>query len=123
MKAFILASVALVMTFAAVAVGGVMIERTASGIIEYSKEATDMLRDAGERRASLDKVKDTLDGGTLVLTLGVGHDEVALLRSYLSDAYNQIEGDEGQYLAALEKLITEAEKIRMTGSFTLDGII
>lgn len=123
MKAFILASVALVMTFAAVAVGGVMIERTASGIIEYSKEATDMSRDAGERRASLDKVKDTLDGGTLVLTLGVGHDEVALLRSYLSDAYNQIEGDEGQYLAALEKLITEAEKIRMTGSFTLDGII
>ena len=123
MKAFILASVALVMTFAAVAVGGGMIERTAYGIIEYSKEATDMSRDAGERRASLDKVKDALDGGTLVLTLGVGHDEGALLRSYLSDAYNQIEGDEGQYLAALEKLITEAEKIRMTGSFTLDGII
>ncbi len=123
MKAFYLALTALVLTAAALIAGSVYVYRLTSVVTEDAATAADMSLSAAERRSALEKIKERLDGASFVLSLFAGHDEIASLMSYLSDASRQVDGDEGQYLAALDKLIKQAEKIQMTGSFCLDGII
>ena len=123
MKAFCLALTALVLTAALLTVGGIYIYRLTSDVIEDAGTASDMSLSEDERREALESVRERLDGASFVLSLSVGHDEIASLFSYLYDATRQAGGDEGQYLAAIDKLIKQAEKIRITSTFCLDGII
>lgn len=123
MKAFCLALTALVLTTAAMTAGGVYIYDLTSDVISNARTASDMSLPEDARRGALNSVKERLDDSSFFLSLFIGHDETASLLSYLSDASRQVGGDEGQYLAALDKLIKQAEKIRMTGTFCLDGII
>ena len=123
MKAFYLALAALILTAAALTAGGVRIYNLTSELIGDAEAASDMSNSDEYRRAALERIRDEIDRSSLFLSLSVGHDEIVSLLSYLSDAERQIEGDEGQYLAALDKFINQAEKIRITSTFCLDGII
>lgn len=123
MKAFYLAVASLILTAAVLTAGGIRMYGLTSGVIEDAKVASDLSQSGKTRRDALAEIRKTLEDSSFLLSLSVGHDEIASLLSYLSDAERQVEGDEGQYLAALDKLINQAEKIRITSTFCLDGII
>ena len=122
MKTFACAILTLVVLLAAVIYNGALFSRITGEILECIDKASDDASDGSERYIAVSEIRRILDDDSFVLSLSVSHDEICALSAFVSDAENQIHGDEGQYLSALDKLRTEIKRMRMSECICLDGI-
>lgn len=85
--------------------------------------ASDLSVPAILREEILANIKEKLAENSFILSFAVGHDDLTAVLDYLADAERQVDGDKGQYLAAIDKLIRETEKLRISETLCMDGII
>ena len=123
MKPFILSVLTLALLTAAVTANGNYVVRISEETIALVGEAEDPSANVEERRAAVGKIEKLFDDNMSLLSVSVGHDELSVVRCYVADAKRQTDGDRGQYLAALDKIAEEMEKIVIASAPKVDGII
>ncbi len=88
----------------------------------FANEAAGADSDPDERAVWVEKIEECLEDNSFLLSLSVGHDETASLFSYLSEAKHAAYGEDGQFLAAIDKLTRNIERLKKTECFCLDGL-
>ena len=122
MKTFVCAVSTFVFLFVLVTVNGTFFTRMTDAILaDIDKASAD---DAGqeERKLALSEIRKTLNDNSFVISLSLGHDDVSALLAFVSDAERQINGDEGQFLSALDKLKTDVKRLKTSECFCFDGL-
>ena len=121
MKTFVCALITFALIVAAVIVNGLFFARLTEDAEENIENAADASLPLSIRAKMIENIEKGISDNAFLISLTVGHDEINALYSYVSDARRQITRDEGQSLAALDKLKREIERLRMTECICIDG--
>ncbi|MBQ7669927.1 MAG: DUF4363 family protein [Clostridia bacterium] len=123
MKLFICSIVTLILMFALVFAENAYVTELFDYISSSADTALDLTIPSNDRKELLVKVEKELDKRLFMLSFAIGHDDITAVMDYIEDAKRQADGDEGQYLAALDKLKREVDRLRTSETLCLDGII
>ena len=123
MKLFICSIVTLVLIFAMVFTENAYVADLFDYISSSADTALDLTIPPDARKELLAEVEKELDESLFMLSIAIGHDDMTAVLDYIADAKRQADGDEGQYLAALDKLKREIERLRTSETLCIDGII
>jgi len=109
--------------FTLVILNGIFISDLTSVILNDAEVSRKALNGSELRRAAIDRIERNIEERSFLMSLTVGHDESTAIFSYISDAKRHAASDDDQFLAAIDKLIREVERLRMTECFCIDGLI
>ena len=123
MKLFICSIVTLILIFALVFAENAYVANLFDYISSSADTALNLTIPSHDRKELLAKVEKELDESLFVLSIAIGHDDITAVLDYIADAKRQADGDEGQYLAALDKLKREIDRLRTSDTLCIDGII
>ena len=121
MKTFVLALATLALIACAVIANGLYFSHLSDDVLDNIELASDGSLSTSTRLKNIEKIEKGISENAFLISLTVGHDEINSLFAYVSDAKRQITRDEGQCLAAIDKLKREIERLKMTECICLDG--
>ena len=122
MKTFVCAISTFAVLLALVVINGALFSRVTDSILTDIKSASSPGANSAERLRAVNDLKKTLDDNSFLFSLSLSHDEASTLLAFVSDAEHQADGDNGQFLSALDKLKGEIERIKTAECFCLDGL-
>ena len=122
MKTFVCAISTFAVLLALVVINGALFSRMTDSILTDIENASAPDANSAEKLRAVNDIKKTLDDNSLLLSLSLGHDETSALLAFVSDAEHQADGDNGQFLSALEKLKAKIGRIKTAECFCLDGL-
>lgn len=122
MKTFVCAISTFAVLLALVVMNGSLFSRMTDSILTDIENASASGANSAEKLRAVNDIKKTLGDNSLLLSLSLGHDETSALLAFVSDAEHQADGDNGQFLSALDKLKSEILRIRTAECFCLDGL-
>ena len=111
MKAFVCALVTLAVISAAVCAAGAFVSSFADRITALAEEASDAGASYAARLFAVREMEREIDENSFLLSLSVGHDEIAVLASHVADAKIYAENGDPQCLAELEKIARYTERM------------
>ena len=122
MKTFVCAISTFAVLLALVVMNGSLFSRMTDSILTDIENASASGTNSAERLRAVNDIKKTLGDNSLLLSLSLSHDETSALLAFVSDAEHQADGDNGQFLSALDKLKAEIGRIKTAECFCLDGL-
>ena len=122
MKTFVCAVSTFAVLFAIVILNSAFISNITDGILQNIDKASDAFSTKEDRIDAIDAIRQALGDNSFPLSLSVGRDDMSSLLAFVSDAEHQINGDDGQFMSALEKLKVDIMRLRTSECFCLDGL-